>query len=426
MFRFFASDFFNFEFLRVIGAAPFQGAEIAECLDARSRITDGDPESWYRAWRGAAERASSRGDEALLVHDSVAARWAYLRASNYWRASEFFLHCTPGDARILAAIEASARAFDKAADLMEGEVIKLEIPYGDVKLPARLFMPPPDKRLKGKVPLILHMGGFDSTGEELYFYGAAGAMPRGYATLAFDGPGQGLLLRKEPTCIRPDWEVVTGQVVSYVIDVLIPGNPQLDIDERRIAVLGASLGGYLALRAAADPRIAACVSCDGCYDMFDVTRSRMPSWFINSWLGGRLGDGVFNWVVDTLCKYNFQTKWEFAHSKWVYGVDSPANVMRAMQKFTLRSGEKGEGEYLHQVRCSTMVTGAADTFYFVPELNAERIFRKLDHIPDEKKVLWVGRAVDGGNQAKIASLSEMHQRMFAWLDVQFDMKRGIS
>jgi len=41
----FKSAFFNFEFLRLLGTAPFEGGEIAEILEAVSKIKDLDPES---------------------------------------------------------------------------------------------------------------------------------------------------------------------------------------------------------------------------------------------------------------------------------------------------------------------------------------------------------------------------------------------
>jgi hypothetical protein len=58
---FFKSEFFDFEFLRVIGTAPVQGAEIGECLEAVSRIKDGNIDSWYDVWTDLAGRAKTLG-----------------------------------------------------------------------------------------------------------------------------------------------------------------------------------------------------------------------------------------------------------------------------------------------------------------------------------------------------------------------------
>lgn len=421
MYKFFTSDFFNFEFIRVLGTAPFYGSETGECLNARENIKDCNPESWYLAWTREAEKSVLLAEEALRNNDRTAASWAYIRASNYYRSSEFFLHCNPNDYRLLPAIQKSSDMFEKGVRLLGGELITFEIPFEDsTSLPARLFLPPGNNELTTeKIPIIVQMGGFDSTQEELYYYGPAGALPRGYAVLTFDGPGQGISLRRDKTRMIPEWERVTGKVLDYLETNLAF---KYNIDLERVAVLGASLGGYLVLRAAADPRVRAAVSCDGCYDLFDVTKSRMPSWFIGGWLKGWLSDGFFNWVVNTLASNNFQLRWEFSHSMWIYGVHTPADVMRQMQRFTLRL-QSGD-EYLSKVKCSTLITGAADTFYFTPALNAERIYQKLEHLDDSKKQLWIGKEVYGGGlQAKIASLALCHQKMFAFLDAQFSIQR---
>lgn len=421
MAKIFRSDFFNFEFLRVLDAAPFLGAETGECLQAAAEIKDGDAESWFRAWTGQADAAAALAAEAAATGDGTAAAWAYIRASNYYRTSEFFLHCSPSDPRLLSATQKSVQMFDAGTRLLDGDVHVFDIPFdGGTALPARLFLPPASRRIaSAKTPVVVQMGGFDSTQEELYYYGPAGALPRGYAVLTFDGPGQGISLRRDKTRLRPDWERVTSRVLDYLEGELAS---KYEIDLERVAVLGSSLGGYLSLRAAADARVRACISCDGCYDLFEVTRSRMPTWFIEGWLSGWLSDGFFNWVVRRLMAGNVQLRWEFGHSMWVYGVDSPADVMRAMQGFTLK--RKGGSEYLSQLRCSTLVTGAADTFYFTPEENAKVIFEKLEHLDESRKKLWVGKGVDrGGLQAKIASLALMHQNMFAWLDSQFGIER---
>lgn len=414
MYKLFQSDFFHFEFLRVLGSAVFQGAESGECLVARAQMQDGNPETWYHAWTEQAEKAIALAEEARACDDRVGAAWAYLRAANYYRASEFFLHCNPEDPRLLAATTNSIRTFDIGAQYLDCEVRVFDIPYEDgASLPARLFLPA--SRGSHKLPLIIQTGGFDSTQEELYFYGPAGAVPRGNAVLTFEGPGQGIVLRRDGLRLRPDWERVTGKVLDFVEERLAA---PYALDTEKIAVMGASLGGYFALRAAADTRVRACISCDGCYDLFDITRSRMPSWFINGWLNGWLSDGFFNTVVRCLSATNFQLRWEFGHSQWVYGVHTPADVMRMMQKFSLK-GAKGE-EYLSQLQCSTLVTGAGDTIYFTPDLNAERIFDRLGHIPDNRKQLWIGKGADGGGlQAKIGSMAVMHQKMFSWLDEQF-------
>ena len=71
-------------------------------------------------------------------------------------------------------------------------------------------------------------------------------MERGYNCLTFEGPGQGGVIRKQGIPFRYDWEKVVTPVINYAID----RNEEFGIDVNRIALMGMSLGGYLAARAA--------------------------------------------------------------------------------------------------------------------------------------------------------------------------------
>jgi pimeloyl-ACP methyl ester carboxylesterase len=61
-----------------------------------------------------------------------------------------------------------------------------------------------DNSGKPRPTLIFH-GGFDSSVEELFFFGGAAAVRRGYNCLTFDGPGQGAPMREQKLLFRYDW-----------------------------------------------------------------------------------------------------------------------------------------------------------------------------------------------------------------------------
>ncbi len=61
--------------------------------------------------------------------------------------------------------------------------------------------------IDGRRPLVISVGGYDSTAEESYFWNAAAATARGYHCVMFDGPGQGSLLIERGEPFRPDWEL---------------------------------------------------------------------------------------------------------------------------------------------------------------------------------------------------------------------------
>ena len=88
----FKDQTFSFELLRTLSYAPYGGADIGECLKTAYSITAGDFESWYEAWIKTARRVHVVADDARAHGQRVSAREAYLRASNYYRTAEFFLH----------------------------------------------------------------------------------------------------------------------------------------------------------------------------------------------------------------------------------------------------------------------------------------------------------------------------------------------
>ncbi|KAF7629498.1 hypothetical protein AFLA_013212 [Aspergillus flavus NRRL3357] len=254
MYTFFDSDFFHFEFLRVLGTAPFEGCEIGKCLETIACIKTPDAESWFDAWRGFALLADPAG--------------------------------------------------------YGGEVLSLEVPYEHgLMLPAYLFMPLREAGLTEPIPVVVNSGGFDSTQEELYFYIAAGARRRGYAVLTFDGPGQGIFHRRldqragfpaqapEGAYMRHDWEAVIRPVLDRLW-TYSKANQHLHLGLNRVSIFGESMGAYFALRGAGDPWIKACIAMDGFYDMWDTADSRIPPVFLKAW--DRLGDRFFDRVIRSL------------------------------------------------------------------------------------------------------------------------------
>jgi 2,6-dihydroxypseudooxynicotine hydrolase len=95
----------------------------------------------------------------------------------------------------------------------------------------------------------------DSVKEELHSYGDD-FLRRGMAVLAIDGPGQGEMEFEYP--MRFDYEVPVRYAINYL-------ERRPDVDANRVGLMGVSLGGYYAPRAAAfEPRLkAAIANCGG-------------------------------------------------------------------------------------------------------------------------------------------------------------------
>lgn len=460
MHQFFKSTFFNFELVRILSAAPFEGAEIAECLVACSQIRDGDPESWHRAWYAQAEKALQLAQEAeadsesetesrdakdhhearVVVRDRASARRAYLRASNYFRASAYMF--IDGDRkrpepRVPAAAESTSLAFSKAMEFLDSAEAKLlHVPFeSGAKLPAYLYMPSTQAATTTqKCPVLVHLGGADSCKEELYYVYAATGPELGYAVLTLDGPGQGSVLRQSRKgqgqqgsqtrlTARPDWEHVIGYVIDH-LESLAASQPDVydRMDLSRIAVAGASMGAYYALRAAADPRVAACVALDPFYDMCDFATSHLGPvvgvGLLGSWLRGWVPTSVVDGLMRAAMAVDFRTYWEVGLVQWLMGASSPSQALLQMRRYTFaQEGPDGTQSFLSRVKCPVLVSSAGQSLYLKPGTDARRVYDGLSQVSEENKSVWFAtKPEEGGLQAKIGAISLCAQRTFSFLN----------
>jgi hypothetical protein len=124
---------FPFNFVRTLMVAGTGGAEVNECLLAAERIRDNNEESWVREWASLAEKVSQAAEQAMQAGQTVTARQAYMRASNYYRAAMFSL--SPTDDRLGQYLTFSREYFRKAAQLFAPPIEVMEIPCGVARLP---------------------------------------------------------------------------------------------------------------------------------------------------------------------------------------------------------------------------------------------------------------------------------------------------
>ncbi|KAH8626030.1 hypothetical protein IG631_19909 [Alternaria alternata] len=155
----------------------------------------------------------------------------------------------------ITRLEKSETLFKQALLLQEGITVhELAIPYGKgIHLPAYLYMPTQFGKDNG-VLLVINLSGGDSTQEEMFVVSACAGLPRGYAVLTFEGPGQGILLKRERLPMEPAYEKVTSTVLDFLEHNNSSDQANYGLDLNRVAVVGQSLGDYFALRAAADQR----------------------------------------------------------------------------------------------------------------------------------------------------------------------------
>lgn len=283
MFQYFPG---NYPWSSAFNLALMAGATVGELHRGLSELRDGEPdgEQWSAAWEAMARQQEKLAQRDVEAGRPKSASARLLRATVYHQSGE--RQIPPGDQKT-ASYRASLDAFTSAVELGDLGLIRVEAPSPDGVLPAYLIPAAPGTS-DSPPPVVLFYGGFDVTKELLYCFVTDTFAKRGLACLVVDTPGVGEPLRLRDVPSRPDYEVPT----SAVIDQL---QQRDDIDTNRIGIVGISLGGYYAPRAAAyEPRISAVCAWGAIWDWGATwehrwaTRSPNVSvpWFQLPWVMG--------------------------------------------------------------------------------------------------------------------------------------------
>lgn len=241
------------------------GVPIGELARTVERVGTWDdwPAEWYRT----ATYHEERGDRLAADDRRAAATAAWLLAANCYHIG---YHVAVRDHDLHDdGLTSMLAVFEKARPHLRPQVDRIEIGQGESRIVGLLSTPDSttsasttsdDPATTEPVPVVILLPGLDSTKETRH--GAAGRWTaRGVAALSVDGPGQGEASRW--STIRPDYEHAVSAVIDWI-------ETQPGLDSQRVAVVGMSLGGYYAPRAAAfEPRLAAAVGNCGPYRWID-------------------------------------------------------------------------------------------------------------------------------------------------------------
>lgn len=387
-------DLLDGQVLRLLGAAPYGGADVGEVLTAARTIKGTDLDSWFEAWTSLADRVAKLGAASEQAGDHESAKLAYLRASNYYRTAGLMLMGLPVDPRLGESLHRCRDAFRRGAALMVQPPEIVEIPFEGTTLPGYFLRVDADATPRATV---ITIGGYDSVMEEQYFFNAAAALARGYNVLMFDGPGQGTVLVDQGLPMRPDWESVITPVVDYALT-------RDDVDPARLALVGLSLGAYLAPRAAsAEHRLAACVADCGTLDMYAGFLGRLPGPLRKGYeAGNKLEVSAVREMLGSLAKKP-TAGWALRRGMQVHHVDSPLAYVQAMKPYSL----VGRAEH---ITCPTWVCNAEGDDI---SASASDLVAALT-CPHE--FVTFTEAEGAAAHCESGARTLFHARLFGWLD----------
>jgi hypothetical protein len=246
----------DFDTLFAFGGTGYGSAEFGELVRAVDQVNRAGAtyETYYDTFRALAQRTAALADQGRAAGHRASVRSAYLRAASYYDLGLYFILGTTYRAREAGAYAAMQHCWHQASQLFDPPFEVVRIPYGGSWMPGYLLRP--DTRPVRRPTVILN-NGEDAQNVRMWAFGGAAALERGYNVLIFEGPGQGSMLFERQIPFRPDWENVITPVVDYL-------RSRPEVDPSRIVLSGSSLGGELALRAAAfEHRLAALVADPG-------------------------------------------------------------------------------------------------------------------------------------------------------------------
>jgi len=263
-----------------------------------------DLPSYRREFLALAEKAFSDGKN--------------MEAAYYFRSAEFFMGLD--DSEKLPAREHFLQLLWKKYEITDSN--KFAIPYTDGSLsgflPVYFFSHGQPKGM-----IVVH-GGFDSYIEEFFpliFY----LCNAGYNIICFEGPGQGGALLDSRLFLTQEWHKPVKAVLDY-----------FKLED--VTLLGISMGGCLALRAAAyEPRVKRVIAYDVFYDWMETTLEKLkPVSLVLKLLMNINAQGMFNKVLEAIIKKSPLFEWGMHQAMVVMGVYTPYEVFQKSRLYTSR------------------------------------------------------------------------------------------
>jgi pimeloyl-ACP methyl ester carboxylesterase len=388
---FFQNPTFEMIFLTSLGRAYHSGGDVGKILYLTRQVEDGNYESAFVAFRQAGDEARALAEESAAAGHRESARQAYLWAQNFYDSATYFIDQSRDPSRLLPTWELLYDCWLKSLPFFETPIEPVKIPYEGTELQG-FYMRGNSTEKKRK--LLILVNGSDGSMLDMWLWGGAGAVARGYDCLAFDGPGQGYALWKQKLYFRPDWEKVITPVVDYVLT-------RKDVDPKRIALQGISQGGYWVPRALAfEKRIAAGIADPGVVDVSTSWTNSIPKPLQELLQAGRKQDFDSNLAKGTSAAdrgyLNFRVR--------PFGFTSFYDTYHAVQAYNLR-------DVADKITCPMLVTAPANEAYWPGQ--SQELY---DLLKGPKKLVPFSEESGADLHCEVKGTGLRDLRVFNWLD----------
>ena len=391
---------FHYEAMRALGTAPFNGADITEIFNIMQNIKSGDFESWYTEWFDLAQRILSTIDEAKEnLFSPVTLRNAYFRVSHYIFTADFYLHGNKSDPRISECFRLYKKYFNKANDLLPIPGKHVTIKAEGFEMPGLVFRAAQASATKPRPTLIVG-GGFESVMEETYHVFAVAALERGYNVILYEGPGHRTLIETQGKGFIAEWEQAVTPVMDYI---LANKDSELAfVDTDKIALVGMSMGGYLAARAAAfETRLAAVICIDGVYSMMETCLGIFPEGK-DAW--EKRDSAEFDRLFEAdPSAWSTNRHWFHDDLKFTFCLDSAFEAYKILDKMSLGNG------IAQKIRMPAFIGDAAQDLFFKGQPP-----RVAQAVGENATLQIFGEEQGGQYHCHSGGLVYMSQEVFEW------------
>ncbi|MBC8366187.1 alpha/beta fold hydrolase [bacterium] len=354
---------FNFQLNRPYSLAY---ARLEDQVAAGTRIRNfGD---WKSEMLRQAERAKEEG--------------RLMNAAFHYRSAEFYTF--PHDPDKIPFYDAFLELFEAAFHELDYE--RVLIPYSGGALPAMVM-----GEAGGRGDILLH-GGYDSFIEEFvslqHFFAS-----KGYRVIAFEGPGQGAARRRHGLTLDYRWEKPVAAVLDH-------------FDSKDATLIGLSLGGYFALRAASfESRLKRVIAYGHAYDYSKVSSALAMG--IMKFFRNHL-EGFTNWLSMRKISQEGMEAWNISHLLFVLDEKRPMKALDLaleMNEANLRSD---------QVRQDVLLLPSKED-HFIPFRLHEQQLRRLTSARSVTEHVFT-REENAQNHCHIGNIGLSLQVMSDWMD----------